>query len=500
MNDNILDDTLPGFSQGAPDPLRQVEEAGFWLQAYRQGATIAPLRMYQVADRLDQLMQGHRLKLTREYLDAGGRQQTYREQRIWHAIVNLARELAACYETSLQLFQVGNAEAKEVASVVTTLTARAVRALTLELRWILLRYGAIEPTSWHRMGSLFAYAERRRFMSQRIKVYPGMTGDSTVRREYLRALVLSVSGTEKLLPGSQVVAERVISMVAEFFLLHRQAATGCHFAVDLLASRQPYRIKDGSKRSRDIRYFGPGDAAVLVQRLIERTKETQLIPHELNLQGEFRVETVLEVLQHLAHEWGPNPPSRAAARQRVLSTLVVAHGWDDVLVALSAPQTSTQLEEITEAWTVENESSGGFGAALPSRDSDWLAVGELIACKPTWPGSWNVGVIRRLSTDAMGRRVVGVQILARGCVGVDLSPLPFGTPARYCSGMLLPAEAQTGVSGGEVMLALPRNAVVWNASYLMQVHDHNYTVKPHELVEGTGNFDLLRFTIDQTPS
>ena len=42
-----------------------------------------------------------------------------------------------------------------------------------------------------------------------------MAGDSTVRREYLRALILSVSGTENLLPSSQVVAERVIATIAD---------------------------------------------------------------------------------------------------------------------------------------------------------------------------------------------------------------------------------------------------------------------------------------------
>jgi len=107
MNDKTLDVGLAELSQSATDPLRKVEEAGFWLEAFRQGVRADPLRVYQVVDRLDELVQGHRLELTREYLGAGGRQQTYRERRIWNAIVHLARELAAGYETTLQLFQAG---------------------------------------------------------------------------------------------------------------------------------------------------------------------------------------------------------------------------------------------------------------------------------------------------------------------------------------------------------------------------------------------------------
>jgi hypothetical protein len=82
MNDRSLDAQLTGFSGTSPDPLRQVEEAGFWLETYRQGVKADPLRAYQTVDRLDELVQPHRLTLTREYLRARGRQQTYRERRI----------------------------------------------------------------------------------------------------------------------------------------------------------------------------------------------------------------------------------------------------------------------------------------------------------------------------------------------------------------------------------------------------------------------------------
>ena len=251
-----------------------------------------------------------------------------------------------------------------------------MRALTLMLRWNLLRYASVEPAVWSRMSALYAFAERERFLSERFKVYRDMQGDSTVRREYLRALILSVSGIENLLPASQVVAERVIASVADFFLLHRRPAEGCHFGVDLLAARPPYRVGEGMSPTRTVRFFGPGDAGMMVDRLLQRTAETGVVPEELKLVGEFHPGTVHEVLQHLSRQWGAHPPSRSEMRQRVLSTLNVAHGLDLVLRAVSADQGSSELDEITEAWTVEDESSGGFGAALPARDGDWLAVGH----------------------------------------------------------------------------------------------------------------------------
>jgi hypothetical protein len=181
---------------------------------------------------------------------------------------------------------------------------------------------------------------------------------------------------------------------------------------------------------------------MMVERLVQRTTETGRAPPELNLVGEFHPSVVLDVLQHLPRRWGASPPSRSELRQRVLSTLNVAHGFHDVWRAASAAHGGFELDEITEAWTVKDESSSGFGAALPARDGDWLAIGTLIATKPTWPASWSVGVIRRLLADHTGQRAVGVQILARGGVLVELSSLPSNDASIRHPGVLLPSAAQ----------------------------------------------------------
>src|SRR5262249_29540848 len=157
-------------------------------------------------------------------------------------------------------------------------------------------------------------------------------------------------------------------------------------------------------------------------------------------------------------------------RQRVLSTLNVAHGFGPVLAAVSAEQGSADADEITEAWTAENESSGGFGAVLPARDGDWLAIGALVAARPTWPASWSLGVIRRVSTDDMARRAVGVQILARGVIAVELLPLPIGDAGDPRPAVLLPAGTQTSLSGGEVTLLVARGTLSWSLSYAMRIH------------------------------
>jgi hypothetical protein len=478
------------------DPLRAVEDAAFWLQTYRQSLPEDALRVYQVVDRVDDLTQPHRLALMREYLEAGGRMQTYREHRLWRAAVSYARELADGYECSLRLSQ--KADSRRVRPLLPTIAARCMRAHTLELRWALLRYSAVEDALWSRMGALYATCERANLATLQFKVYPAMAGHSTVRREYLRALVLSVSAMGNLLPSAQVIAERVIAHVAEFFLLHRQPKPGCHFAVDMQASRPPYRISEGIAPGKSVRFFGPGDAAVLVEGLRRHTEATGEIPPQLGLSGDFDLPLFVEVLQHLARHWDETPPARSEARQRVLATMHVAYGFERIVAAVGVEPGDSSLDEVTEAWTVENESTGGFGALLPAKEEDWLAVGRIIAAKPDWPAAWSVGIIRRVTARSPMHRAVGVQVLARGGVVVQLVPLPHDQGPLPFDAILLPVESQTSTQGGEVAIFLPKGMSAQLAECEMSVQGRCYVLSRRRIVESGVDFEITRFALRST--
>ena len=475
------------------DPLRAVEDAAFWLQTYRQSLPEDAVRVYQVVDRVDDLTQPHRLALMHEYLDAGGRMQTYREHRMWRAAVTYARELADGYECCLRLSQ--KADPKRVRPLLPAIAARCMRAHTLELRWALLRYSAVDDALWSRMGTLYASCERINLERLQFKVYPGMAGHSTVRREYLRALVLCVSAMGNLLPSAQVIAERVVAYVAEFFLLHRKPKPGCHFAVDLQASRPPYRISEGIAPGKGVRFFGPGDAAVMVEGLRRHAQDTGEIPPQLGLSVDFDLTLFLEVLQHLARHWDEKPPARSEARQRVLATMHVAYGFERIAAAVGIEPGDSSLDEVTEAWTVENESSGGFGALLPAREEDWLAVGRIIAAKPDWPASWSVGIIRRVTARSPMHRAVGVQVLARGGVVVQVVPLPPDQGPLPFEGILLPVESQTSTQGGEVAIVVPKGMSAQLAECEMSVQGRPYTLSRRRIVESGVDFEITRFAL-----
>jgi hypothetical protein len=496
VHESTFDRPLLGFAPTAGDPLGRLEEAAFWLETYGQTFTSNPQRVFELVDRVDEQAHRDRLALTREYLTAAGRMQRFREQRVWGTVVRFARMLAGGYEACLGLFQAGASGAAALRPLLPVVAARTLRAHMLDLRWTLLRYGAVEPTIWSRMGSVYAFSERAGFERATFKVYPGMEQVSSVRREYLRALLLSVSGMESMLPPNQVIAERAIAYVAEFFLLHRKPARGCHFAVDLAATRPPYRMGEGLHTAKSWRFFGPGDAAVLISGMAERTEQSGVVPAELRLLGAFPVPMVAEVLRHLARFWGPTPPERSSVRQQVLSNINVAHGFEDVFAAVSGDGAGVDLDDVTEVWTVENESDGGFGATLPARIDDWLSVGTLVAARPTWPASWSVGVVRRLSTDNARRRSVGVQLLARGGSAVRLAPIgaaPLVGPNVI--GVLLPSDTQSSLASGEITIVVLKNALSLTQAYEMRFESHCYTVLPRRVVEQGVDFSVMRFGI-----
>ena len=106
-----------------------------------------------------------------------------------------------------------------------------------------------------------------------------------------------------------------------------------------------------------------------------------------------------------------------------------------------------------------------------------------------------VGVIRRLSADHTGQRAVGVQILARGGVLVELSSLPSNDASIRHPGVLLPSATQTSLTGGEITLVLARGTLSWNLSYAMRLHGRSYLVNPRRVIESGDDFDVVSFTI-----
>jgi hypothetical protein len=481
----------------AQDPYKTLAEIAHWLDVTRSVENLKPLRAFEIVNLLDQAAKPHQRKLSQEYLAAGMRQQKFQEQRIWSSVSELWGQLGAAYEFCLAQTLPGVSGSGALKAHAPTIAARALRALALEIKWSLARYGPVDPTLWGRMGALYFQAESGGFAQKVCEVYPGAHGESTVQREYLKALMLSMSATDSLLPRKLEVAERLVAHFAAHFVLQKQAAKGCHYVVDLQVAKQPVRLVAKVSGGSTQRYFGPGAAAEMIDKLIARVLDTGAVPSEINLGGNYEPTLVAEVLRHLARYWAPVPPTRGEERRESVARIHVVHDFDDVVAILAGESKELDFQQNIETWTVENESSNGFGAVIPQSRSDWLRVGTLLGIKLEDGNAWGVGIVRRLTNQQDRYRYVGIETLARGGARVKLFPVNQPDAGGGDDAVLLPSSSAESSGTGELNLLMRMGTFSPRKSFQMRAYERDYLLVPKALLEGGEDFDMAKFRVLQ---
>ena len=479
------------------DPYKSLEELCYWLDTLGSAEDLKLSRVLEIISLIDQAAKNHQRKLSQDYLNGSARLQKFQEIRIWNAVFSFWKHLADAYQLCLTRFQAGAAGAGAIKGQLPMVAARAVRALTLQLKWQLLRYGPVEPRIWAQLGGMYAYAEDKGLAATGTVVYPGTFGGSTVQREFLKGLMLGISSTDSLLPLKLEIAERIIAQFSEFFVTNRQPAKGCHYHFDLNEGRAPARVMSRLRMTPGLRFFGPGSAAQQLEKLIAIVQADGAVPAYINLGRTFDTEVVLESLRHLARYWAPNPPARSEERRSGVSRISVVHDFDEIVSTISGETQDLSFDSSMELWTVENESENGYGALMPQARSDWLHVGALLGVKLEDGASWGVGIVRRLSAYDHKQRYVGIQVLTRGATVVKIAPFGKVPEPEAESALLLPSNANDTNGASEMNLLLRPGAFSMKKSLEMRAYERSYLMVPRKLLEGGHDFDMARFRVMQ---
>ncbi len=476
------------------DPYKLLEELCYWLDTLASAEDLKLPRILEIVDLADQAAKNHQRKLSQDYLNGSARLQKFQEIRIWNSVFAFWKQLADSYQMCLTRFQAGAGGWNSLKGQMPMVVARALRALTLQLKWQLLRYGPVEPRIWAQMGRLYAYAEERGFATTPVVVYPGKFGESTVQREFLKGVMLNISSTDSLLPAKLEIAERIVAQFSEFFVMNRQPAKGCHYFFDLDENKVPARVMSRLKMTVGLRFFGPGSAAQELEKLIALVQADGAVPSTINLGGTFDPEVILESLRHLARYWAPAPPARSEERRNSVSRMSVVHDFDEIVSTVSGETQDLSFDSTVEIWTVENESEGGYGALMPQAKSDWLRVGTLLGVKLEDSASWGVGIVRRMSAYDHKQRYVGIQVLTKGATVVKLAAIS-AVDTEMESALLLPSNANDTNGADEMNLLLRPGAFSLQKSMEMRAYERSYLLLPRKLMEGGHDFDMARFRV-----
>jgi len=481
----------------ANDSFKTLDELSYWLDALKGTQDVKLGRQFEIIELIDQAARNHHRKLSQDYLAGSARLQKFQEIRIWNTSFNYWKQLADAYQLCVARYQEGASGWGSLKGPLPTILARAIRALSYQLKWQLLRYGPVAPRVWGEYGKLFVYAEEKGFAAAKVEVYPGKFGNSTVQREFLKGLMLAISSTDSLLPMKLEVAERVVAQFSEYFTIQRQPGKGCHYYIDLATEKGPARMVSRVPTTPGLRFFGPGSAAQALERLITVLQADGVVPSNIDLGGAFDPELVLDVLRHLARYWAAVPPARGEERRRSVSRISVIHTFDEILATVSSDTDDQSFDNSAETWTVENESAGGYGALLPQTKGDWLKVGTLLGVKLERGAAWGVGIVRRLSAYDLRQRYVGIQVFSKGGTAVKIAPAHSGKNAVAQDAMLLPSSTRDSTGTGEMSLLLRPGFFSEKMTYEMQAYDRTYVLVPKKLLEGGDDFDMARFRVMQ---
>jgi cyclic-di-GMP-binding protein len=356
--------------------------------------------------------------LAREYL-ATARLTKQQEEHLWGGIHGFYSAASAALMRAAVGFAPDAGKAAAQKGRVVPLAVKALRALGAQLKWEHMRYGPVDPAIWANLARLYGRLDAAGIARTAVREYAGSPSRTTSEQEFVRVAMLAVCSLGSLLPAQIEVADRLAARFARGFHITTDPDAEMPYQIDVENGAPPARRMGAVAEGPGVRYFGADRAYDRLLAIREEIAANGEVPEELVSGAPTSTETVLEVIDHLAHYWTPNLASRKYPRHGIKSRLTVAWGFDGVIDALD-PQSSLSFEKNPmESWIVENASAGGVGALVPSIPGEWVQVGCLVAMRPEGGRRWLLGTVKRLTRIDDSSAQVGIQTLARAPDAVE---------------------------------------------------------------------------------
>ena len=359
------------------------------------------------------------------------------------------------------------------------------------MKWQSMRYSPSDNFLWAMLYKIYSLSENRRFSQAKVAAYAGPPGETSAEQEFLKAVMLSASSLDSLLPAEIELVEHLIAHFIDSLKLSADFDPEVTYWTDLAASQAPMRLVQPPQPVSSLRFFTAAAAVNELEQLMQTVISTNAVPSVLGLGGNYEADVVLRALNHVALYWSQKAPERKAPRHKVKSRVAVTHGFDGVLAALDpAAEVRADPDEV-ESWVVENVSAGGFGASVPQIRGDWLRIGCLIGLQPEGGTNWIVGVIRRFHRDSPQQGTAGIQTLARSAVPakVRLQSRMARTGQNVEPAILLnPAD-----QGSDVKVLLRGGVLVSGQNLELERDGKGYLLIPEGIMERCEDYELVRF-------
>lgn len=401
-------------------------------------------RLCAVLFEIEEVAYPHLTRLAREYL-FGQRLSRAEEMRLWSINVAFWRRLAASYDAALVLLSANERPSYAERQCLPVLLVHLIAAYGAVLKWEHFQHGCGAPEIWRRLGNALLTSLRERCANEAVKLRDARRAVSPMQA-YDQVMVFHAASLDSLRPLEIELAESLLTHFLPGFNCTPKAVHDSIYWVDLKQAHPPQRLARMPERAvHTQRFFKPDAAHEGMLTLLAQLERGEGMGTEVVLSAAYPEATLITVMRHLVTYLAPVPPMREHHRHRVRHTMTVITGLNGALAACSGKADG----QLSETWQVNNVSLGGFGVMHECLPGDAVKPGALLAMQPEGGDNWLLGVVRRWHRIADGEARVGIQVLSRQPLALQLRPYPIEQPI-FAS--ISPALLLDGIDEAEVRL------------------------------------------------
>ena len=471
------------------DAHKMIMELTEWIESVADNADFKLDHQFAIVRLLDETAQPYARKLTHDYFTPQALNK-FQENRLWLALDNWSRHTARAYLKVFDRYCGGDKGASAIRTQASLLAARAVYAVTVQLKYICAHYGPIDNTIWSNLAKIYQYAEQQ-YLNVPLALYSGMAGSTTVKSELGRLFGWYGCGVSTLKPLYMHLTERIVGQYCTSIDIGVQQDANSLFSFDLDRPAAPVCVRAGIPAHSSMRFVSMAAMQPKLAALI-KTLGKGTVPEDLNLGGIYDAELIREAAQYLMNYLAA-PPLRRSTRRGIKVNLNVVNGFTKVVERTDAGLNFS--EEQPAHWDVKDISSSGFCTLLSAQGADGISIGSLLGVQPDGVQHWGVAVIRRLMRSDANQLHVGAEILANQIAGVALSQSGGGGGGFEDGQPALWLRAKQGDSSGEAQLLMKAETFSPYRSLQTRLDGKNYLLIPIGLQEKGSDYDLARFRL-----
>ena len=459
-------------------------------------------------------------KLCRDYLATIG-EANPAERTYLHTILAFWDEMAVGYQICIRNFS-QNPSAK-LWPTIRILTARALYHYAMQAKWAHLRYMPVETAVWRNIHRLYLFAEREKFESTSLKLFPDAVTETSCQSEYLQPLMLNLANPESLQPLQINLVDQWLDTWAKSVTLEKQFRPHRQLYAINLGDAKPARSLRRNMLGEKYRYWGVGLLMVTIDKAVDQLKNGEL-PVRLGLGEDCRLPHCLDLIETVERRWSKKDVQRKHERTPNVKVVHVVQGLQDILAQLkpgakikrkpkgemvgyqvmgytvggSPIDMNTQGNEelfqpALEQWIMENESVSGYGVTLNPAGQHGLRIGTLIGLKPESTRHFLIGVVRRMNKSPSSKTYVGIETLCQTPIPVELHTPSGGTVSKQLTEAVYLLEIPQAQIARSLLMAHDD----FEPGRLMQLKAQGkaYTIRLQKAVEEAEDYSRVSFDV-----